>query len=335
MKNFKSLSGSEKLAILVMSIGLDAAKEALKGLKPKEISKIIVDVSRLGKIPKEVVAQVLDEYYKLMNTSNETVKGGSEQAQKMIVSLGEDHNTDQINTLIKKDTALSIFDEFQQTKVASISDFLKNEHPQVIALIFSQLKSDKAAQLLSTFEKEKQADIMNRLVVMNEISPDVIVEISEVIQENFGFMNIEGEETLSGTSMVAQILNNTDQDVEENILGSISKYDEDLSTQVRDQMFLFTDILNIDKDAMQAINLEIDKADLAKALKGQAIELADKFFNNMSGRAAEMIKEDMENLGPLKAADVKEAQQNIIRKIRDLEAKGEIVLNSDEEDFIE
>jgi flagellar motor switch protein FliG len=135
--------------------------------------------------------------------------------------------------------------------------------------------------------------------------------------------------------MVAQILNNTDQDVEENILGSISKYDEDLSTQVRDQMFLFTDILNIDKDAMQAINLEIDKADLAKALKGQAIELADKFFNNMSGRAAEMIKEDMENLGPLKAADVKEAQQNIIRKIRDLEAKGEIVLNSDEEDFIE
>jgi flagellar motor switch protein FliG len=170
---------------------------------------------------------------------------------------------------------------------------------------------------------------------MNEISPDVIVEISEVIQENFGFMNIEGEETLSGTSMVAQILNNTDQDVEENILGSISKYDEDLSTQVRDQMFLFTDILNIDKDAMQAINLEIDKADLAKALKGQAIELADKFFNNMSGRAAEMIKEDMENLGPLKAADVKEAQQNIIRKIRDLEAKGEIVLNSDEEDFIE
>jgi flagellar motor switch protein FliG len=148
-------------------------------------------------------------------------------------------------------------------------------------------------------------------------------------------MNIEGEETLSGTSMVAQILNNTDQDVEENILGSISKYDEDLSTQVRDQMFLFTDILNIDKDAMQAINLEIDKADLAKALKGQAIELADKFFNNMSGRAAEMIKEDMENLGPLKAADVKEAQQNIIRKIRDLEAKGEIVLNSDEEDFIE
>lgn len=335
MKNFKSLSGSEKLAILVMSIGLDAAKEALKGLKPKEISKIIVDVSRLGKIPKEVVAQVLDQYYKLMNTSNETVKGGSEQAQKMIASLGEDQNTDQINTLIKKDTALSIFDEFQQTKVASISDFLKNEHPQVIALIFSQLKSDKAAQLLSTFEKEKQADIMNRLVVMNEISPDVIVEISEVIQENFGFMNIEGEETLSGTSMVAQILNNTDQDVEENILGSISKYDEDLSTQVRDQMFLFTDILNIDKDAMQAINLEIDKADLAKALKGQAIELADKFFNNMSGRAAEMIKEDMENLGPLKAADVKEAQQNIIRKIRDLESKGEIVLNSDEEDFIE
>jgi flagellar motor switch protein FliG len=100
-------------------------------------------------------------------------------------------------------------------------------------------------------------------------------------------------------------------------------------------MFLFTDILNIDKDAMQAINLEIDKADLAKALKGQAIELADKFFNNMSGRAAEMIKEDMENLGPLKAADVKEAQQNIIRKIRDLEAKGEIVLNKDEEDFID
>ena len=135
--------------------------------------------------------------------------------------------------------------------------------------------------------------------------------------------------------MVAQILNNTDQDVEENILGSIAKYDEDLSTQVRDQMFLFTDILNIDKDAMQAINLEIDKADLAKALKGQAIELADKFFNNMSGRAADMIKEDMENLGPLKAADVKEAQQNIIRKIRDLEAKGEIVLNKDEEDFIE
>ena len=139
-----------------MSIGLDAAKEALKGLKPKEISKIIVDVSRLGKIPKEVVAQVLDEYYKLMNTSNETVKGGSEQAQKMIASLGEDHNTDQINTLIKKDTALSIFDEFQQTKVASISDFLKNEHPQVIALIFSQLKSDKAAQLLATFEKENK-----------------------------------------------------------------------------------------------------------------------------------------------------------------------------------
>ena len=105
---------------------------------------------------------------------------------------------------------------------------------------------------------------MNRLVVMDEISPDVIVEISEVIQENFGFMSIEGEESVSGTTMVAQILNNTDQEVEENILTSISKVDEDLSVQVRDQMFLFTDILKIDKDAMQAINLEIDKADLQK-----------------------------------------------------------------------
>lgn len=335
MKKFKSLTGSEKLAILVMSIGLEASKEALKGLKPQEISKVIVDVSRLGKIPKETVTQVLEEYYNLMTTSDETVAGGSEQAQKMIASLGADQDTDQINTLIKKNTALSIFDEFQQTKISNIADFLKNEHPQVIALVFSQLKSDKAAQLLSTFEKDVQAEIMNRLVVMDEISPDVIVEISEVIQENFGFMSIEGEESVSGTTMVAQILNNTDQEVEENILTSISKVDEDLSVQVRDQMFLFTDILKIDKDAMQAINLEIDKADLAKALKGQSTELADKFFNNMSGRAAEMIKEDMENLGPLKASDVKEAQQNIIRKIRALEAQGDIVLNSDEEDFIE
>ena len=117
MKKFKSLTGSEKLAILVMSIGLEASKEALKGLKPQEISKVIVDVSRLGKIPKETVTQVLEEYHKLMTTSNETVAGGSEQAQKMIASLGADQDTDQINTLIKKNTALSIFEEFQQTKL--------------------------------------------------------------------------------------------------------------------------------------------------------------------------------------------------------------------------
>ena len=333
MKDISRLSGIEKAAILIMSVGLKSSEMMLKSMKTKEIEKITMEVARMGPVDPSVVDAVIKEYHQLMNTQRNMVNGGVDQAEEILRSLGESPDAEKIAKRIRTTSVSTVFDEFQEVKVSHIANFLRNEHPQVIALIFSQLRVEKSAELLTHLGEELQSDVMHRLAVMDEISPDVIAEVEDVIKDNFGGMSTQGEGARTGTSIVAQILNGADAAVEKNVLDTITKRDEVMANQIKEQMFLFEDILLLDDRTMQTINLELDKNDLVVGLKGSSKELMDKFFSNMSGRAAEMLQEDMDALGPIPLTDVKESQQKIIKKIKEMDEEGKIsirILNEDE-----
>lgn len=333
MKDISRLSGIEKAAILIMSVGLKSSETMLKTLKSKEIEKITMEVARMGPVEPRIVDAVIREYHALMNIQSNMVNGGVDQAQEILNSLGDYPDAERIAKKLRTTSVSTVFDEFQEVKVSHIAGFLRNEHPQVVALIFSQLRVEKSAELLKYLEEETQSEVMHRLAVMEEISPDVITEIEDVIKDNFGGMSAQGEGARTGTSIVAQILNGADAAVEKNVLDSISKRDEVMANQIKEQMFLFEDILLLDDRTMQTINLELDKNDLVVGLKGSSDELMTKFFSNMSGRATEMLQEDMDALGPVPLADVKEAQQKILRKIKDMDEEGKIsmkILSEDE-----
>lgn len=317
-----NLTGPQKAAILIMSVGTKSATEMMKSLKEKEIEQITLEIARMKNIRPEMVDSVLQEYYTLMEVKQYVINGGVDYAQQLINELGG--NSEKMLKKLKAQSGSTVFKEFQETKTSQIAAFIQNEHPQVAALIFSQLRVEKTAEILGELDAELQGEITYRLAMMDKISPDVIDEIEEVIKEHMGGMDNLGDRVKSGSNIVAQILNGADITVEKNVLESIEERDEQLAQEIKEQMFLFEDIAVFDDKTVQIIINELDKADMVMGLKGVAEEISSKFLGNMSSRAADMLREDMEALGPVPLKEVKDAQNRIIKKIKDLEDAGQI-----------
>ncbi|MCG8372963.1 MAG: flagellar motor switch protein FliG [Balneolales bacterium] len=328
-----NLTGTQKAAILIMSVGTKSAAEMMKSLKEKEIESITLEIARMKNIRPEMVDSVLQEYYTLMEVKQYVINGGVDYAQQLLSELGG--SSDKMLKKLKAQSGSTVFEEFQETKVQQIATFIQGEHPQVAALIFSQLRVEKTAEILGLLDKELQADITYRLAMMEKISPDVIEEIEEVIKEHMGGMDTMGDRVKSGTAIVAQILNGADIAVEKNVLEGIEDRDEHIAQEIKEQMFLFEDVVNFDDKTIQVIINEIEKADLVMGLKGTADEISIKFLGNMSSRAADMLREDMEALGPVPLKEVKDAQNRIIKKIKELEDAGQISTRKAEEEVVE
>jgi flagellar motor switch protein FliG len=317
-----NLTGTQKAAILIMSVGTKSAAEMMKSLNDKEIESITLEIARMKNIRPEMVDSVLQEYYTLMEVKQYVINGGMDYAKQLLTELGGD--SEKMMKKLRAQSGSSVFQEFQETKVSQIAAFIENEHPQVAALIFSQLRVEKTAEILELLAPELQSEITYRLAMMDKISGDVIDEIEEVIKEHMGGMDSVGDRVKSGTGIVAQILNGADIKVEKNVLESIEERDPEVAQQIKEQMFLFEDVVHFDDKTVQIIINELDKADMVLGLKGVAGEISDKFMSNMSSRAADMLREDMEAMGPVPLKDVKDAQNKIIKKIKELEDAGQI-----------
>lgn len=332
-----NLSGAQKAAVLVLTLGTKATAEMLRSLREEEVEAITLEIARMKNIQPDVSDSVLNEFYQLMEGKRFLIEGGYEQANELLTELGETENSERVRKILKGQSGSStVFEEFQESKITQITNFIQNEHPQVAALIFSQLKEEKTAEILAYLDEELRSDIVYRLASMDKISSEVIEEIEIVIKEQMGGMYAIGDRLKSGTATVAQILNEADISVERHILEDIEKRDAQMADDIKQQMFLFEDIVHFDDRTVQVIINEMEKSDLVMGLKGVESGLIHKFLSNMSDRASQMLQEDMDALGPVPLKDVKEAQQRMIRKIKQLEEEGQIITRKmDEEEIVE
>lgn len=331
------LTGEQKAAIFVMNIGAEAAGRVLEHLKSNEVEAITMAIARMQNIKPHVVDSVMSEYYRIMLNDAFVLEGGADYANQLLDVLGDNNvDKDKVRQRLRASSESTAFDEFQESKMTQITNFLEKEHPQVAALIFSQLEEKKTAEILSHLDKNMRGEIIYRLSSMEKISPEVIKEIEEVIKEQMGGMYTVGERLKSGTAAVAQILNEAEISVERHILGIIQERDAQMADEIKQQMFLFEDILHFNDRTIQTIINEMEKSDLVMGLKGVEENIRNKFLDNMSERAASMLQEDMDALGPVPLKDVKEAQQRIIRKIKELEEDGQITTRKmSEEEIVE
>lgn len=336
INDISDLNGAQKAAVFIITVGAKTASEMLKSLSEKEVEEITLEIAKMRNIKPEIVDAILKEYFQMMEAKRYILEGGVEYAEEILRKMGGNVNSEQVLKKLKAQSGTSVFDEFQETKILQIANFIQGEQHQVAALIFSQLHTDKSAEILSYLPEEDQSEIIYRLASMDKISIEVIHEIEEVIKEHMGGLDTMGDRVKSGTATVAQILNEADIAVERHVLEKIQERDPQMASDIKEQMFLFEDILHFNDKTVQLIINEMEKTDLVMGLKGVADELSNKFLSNMSTRAADMLREDMEALGPVPLKDVKDAQQRIIRKIKELEEDGQITTRKmDEEEIVE
>lgn len=317
-----------KAAVLLVCLGEQAGADILKHLGEDEVQLISREIARVGEITPEQADSVLQEFYEMTMAREYVRKGGLEYARKMLVSaFGLETAKKLIDALAKSmNSSAANLDLLQKADPQQLAKFIQNEHPQTIASIVSHLNPSQAAALLVALPAEQRADIATRMASLDQISPDVIGKIAAVIGQKLNALGEFSRESYGGVRAVAEMLNRLDSNSSKEILDTIEHTDGELAESIRHLMFVFEDLLLIDPNGMKEIIARVDRKLLTMALKGTSEPLQQHFLQCMSQRGAEMLKEDMEALGPVRIRDVESAQQQIISIVRQLEAQGEVSL---------
>lgn len=322
------ISGPKKAAILTVCIGDAASAEILKGLDEEEVALIGREIARLQSISAEEGELVLGEFYELAMAQDYVLKGGIDYARKILTkAFGPEAARNILDRLLKQlghDSAS--FDALQKADPQQLAKFIHNEHPQTIALVLSHLNSSQAAGLLYSLPNDMRADVALRMANLDQISPDIIAKIASIIGQKLKALGEVNRESSGGVRAVAEMFNRLDSSCSKEIIETIDSRDPALAETIRHLMFVFEDLLLIDQNGMKEILGRIDRKLLTVALKGTSDQLKEHFLECMSSRGAEMLREDMEALGPVKIKEVDAAQQQIIAVVRQMEAEGAISL---------
>jgi flagellar motor switch protein FliG len=318
------LSGYEKAAILLLAIGESAAVEVLKILDQKDIRQIGAYLGALVNVGQEEHRMVLKEFRELAGTSGLSVEGKAYLSKILNAALGKDKARRILSSLNTSENAG--FETLKSLDAASIANLLAIEHPQTGALILANLESDQAGQILSLLPAHKRDAIVYRLATTEEVSPNMLDELNWVLQEELRLGSSKNAVAIGGTGLVAEILNSVKRNVEGEILTALEAKNPDIAEEIRGKMFVFEDLEHVDDRGMQELLREVSKEELLLALKPVEGPLRDKFFRNMSSRAAESLKEDMETRGPVRLSDVEASQQNIIKTVQRLAGEGRVAI---------
>ena len=331
-KDYKSLTGRQKAAIFLISLGPDVSAEIMKHLREDEVETLTFEIARQEKVNPDFKDAVLEEFQELMQAQNFITTGGIDYARELLEkSLGSQKAIDIINRLTSS-LQVRPFDFIRRTDPAHLLNFIQQEYPQTIALILAYLEPGKAAVILQNLPEDMQAEVSKRLATMDRTSPDVLREVERVLEKKLSTLSSEDYTAAGGVEAIVEILNLVDRSSEKSIIESLEEDDPDLAEEIKKRMFVFEDIVMLDNRAIQKVLRDVDQQELAKALKSVDTEVQDKIFGNMSKRAASMLKEDMEFMGPVRLKDVEEAQQKIVSIIRRLEDSGDIVIARSGED---
>lgn len=325
-KKTKILSGRQKVAIFLVSLGTETSSEIFKYLREDEIEQITFDIARLENIESVDKDKVLREFQDMMLAQDFITQGGIDYARDLLErSLGSQKANDIINRLTSS-LQVRPFDFIRRTDPAHLLNFIQGEHPQTIALILAYLEPLKAANILSSLPNEIQADVAKRIATMDRTSPEVLREVERVLERKLSTLASEDFTSAGGIDSIVEIINSVDRSTEKSIIESLEEDDPELAEEIKKRMFVFEDIVLLDDRAIQKVLREVDSNDLAKALKSVDVDVQEKIYRNMSKRAATLLKEDMDYMGPIRLKDVEESQQKIVNIIRKLEEQGDIVV---------
>ena len=322
----KNLTGSQKAAILLLVLGHEASAPIIKRLNENQIQQVSSEIARLGNVPHEVSLQVLNDFSQQFSSMRNLRRGGIAVAQNMLEkSLGAGKASQMINRLGEVRSSAP-FEFIKKTDPAQLLNFIHLEHPQTIALVLSHLDSNQAAVVLSSLSPELQTDVASRIASMDKTTPEIVKEVENILEQRISRFSTEGVSSSGGVRTVAEILNRIDRATEKSILQVLEKEDSPLAEEIKKLMFVFEDLVLVDDRGIQQVMKEVDSKELALAIKAASSEVKEKIFKNMSKRAAESVKEEMEFMGPVRLRQVEEAQQRIVAIVRKLEEGGEIVI---------
>ncbi len=331
MSEQAALSGTRKAAILVSILGDESAATIFRNLEEEDLQKLAQEVARLGSVPKEVSLGVLEEFKSMTVAQEHMARGGQDLATRLLVNaFGESGAQDMIQRLMRaSELNSSRIESLQRFDPKQLARFLEGEHPQTIALILGHLDSKQAALLLMSLPSSVRADSVKRLANLRQFSPEMAAKVSIVLNRRLRSVGEAKKKTYSGFQSVADMLNNVDSSTSTEILETIEQEEAALAIGIRNLMFTFEDFRGVQEVQIREIVAAVDKKALTLALKGASEELRAHFYQTMSSRAIEMMKEDAESLGPVRSKDVANAQLEIVATARKLEAEGKITLKSE------
>jgi flagellar motor switch protein FliG len=320
------ITGVRKTAILLLSLSQEQAAEILKRLPPEAVEEVSREIASIKEVGADSRQVVFGEFYNLALANSYLNEGGLEYAKALIRKSMGDDDANRVIKQVTQQVQTTPFSFLQKAESENLLTFIQDEHPQTIALILAHLPSQKASEILVGLPSQKQIEVVKRVANMEQTNPEVIKEVERGLEHRLSDIVSQTFEKAGGVDTVAEILNLADRSTEKGIMEGLEAEDPDLVEQIRRLMFVFEDILLVNDKGIQSVLKEVDNEELALALKTASDDLKQKIFKNMSERAAQLIQEDMQYMGPVRVSDVESAQQKIVDVVRRLEDAGEIII---------
>ena len=324
--------GLKKSAILLMSLGEDEAASVFKYLSPKEVQSLGTAMSSLNNISRNEIEGVISEFNMEANGKSALGQGSNEYIRNVLINaLGDEKAANLIDRILQGGDTSGI-EGLKWMDPASIVELIKNEHPQIIATILVHLERDHASEILSLFSERLRNDTLLRIATLDSIQPDALRELNDVLTKLLSGSNNIRKAAMGGVRAAAEILNFVPTVQETSVIDNIRQYDEELAQNIMDEMFVFDNLIDIDDQGIQLLLREVQSDSLVVALKGAQEEIREKIFRNMSKRAVESLKEDIEGKGPVRVSEVEAEQKEILKVLRQLAESGQIVLGGKGDD---
>ena len=321
------LTGTQKTAVLLLALGDKFTSEIFKRLERKEIAHVSKAIVDLGTVSKETVEDVLREFHTEIVTGRDLISGGQDILKQLLLKNLDSETAKYIMDTLNLETGPAPFRELERVSPRLLSQMLRNEHPQTLALVLGHLNSDQAANLLTMLPAGVRAEVLMRLAKLEAVPEDMLMEVDRVLQSQLIAMGGKEGKKVGGVQSVAEILNAVDRATEEEVLSEIEEESVQMAEDIRNLMFVFEDIKLLDDRSLREVMRDIAQDELTMAMRGASDELKNKFFKNMSERNANTVKEELEYMAPAKLSDVEQAQQSIVKIIRRLETEGKITIS--------
>jgi len=331
MVDEQQISGVERAAIFLLSLGEDSAASILRHLDPMEVQNVGEAMAGLNAVSTEKVTQVVGDFTRTLMSGSQAISGTDEYIKRMLYqALGEDKAKSMLGRILQSETRGLEAMKWMEAK--AVAQILKDEHPQICAIVLLSLESEHSAEVLKLLPSAKRPEIMMRVASLDAINPDALDELDEMMQKQLVDTANSSRSNVDGVRIAAQILNHMDSNAENEIMESIEGLDKDMSLEIRDKMFIFENLAMLDNKDMQRLLRETETDYLVLSLKAAEEGLRDKFYNNMSRRAADMLREDIQLLGPVKLSEVETAQKEILNVAARLAAEGDIAFGHKSDD---
>lgn len=332
----EKLTLKEKAAVLMIMIGKEYAANIFKYLSEEEVEQLTLSITSMHRVEPEIKEAVVDEFIQMCIAQKYISEGGIDYAREVLDKAFGSDNANELIMRLSSTLRVKPFDFIRKADSTQVLNFIQNEHPQTIALILSYIDPKHAAQILGALPLEIQTSVIARIAGMGITSPEYIKETERVLEKKLSSMSFGGDTTIAGgMDSLLKILNSVDRGTERHLLEALEDMDAELVEEIKKRMFVFEDIVKLSNQAIQRVLKEIDNRDLALALKGSTSEVEKVIFGNVSSRLKDMIKEDIDMMGPVRVRDVEEAQQKIVNVIRQLDESGEIMIQRNgEEDLL-